>query len=136
MSESILNKWTAVEVKRQLNKMIEQYGVNETRHLLSDNYDKINNDFKLWIAYSIEPYWKDISDYEHCGFWKKLLIQLKYLLKSRKGIYPVPKNVLESIAETMLPDIRAFFESDEGKKEFEEWKAQKEKSEKTDKGEK
>lgn len=24
----------------------------------------------------------------------------------------------------MLPDIRAFFESEEGKREFEEWKAQ------------
>ena len=27
----------------------------------------------------------------------------------------------------MLPDIRAFFESEEGKREFEEWKKQREK---------
>ncbi len=27
----------------------------------------------------------------------------------------------------MLPDIRAFFESEEGKREFEEWKAEREK---------
>jgi hypothetical protein len=27
----------------------------------------------------------------------------------------------------MLPDIRAFFESEEGKREFEEWKEQREK---------
>ncbi len=28
----------------------------------------------------------------------------------------------------MLPDIRAFFESEEGKREFEEWKKEKQKS--------
>ena len=32
------------------------------------------------------------------------------------------KNVIESLAETFLPEIRAFFESEEGKREFEKWK--------------
>ena len=39
----------------------------------------------------------------------------------------VPKYVLQAIVDDMLPDIRAFFESEEGKREFEEWKAQREK---------
>lgn len=34
------------------------------------------------------------------------------------------KNVIESLAENFLPEIRAFFESEEGKKEFAEWKEQ------------
>ncbi len=34
----------------------------------------------------------------------------------------IPKHVLEAIVDTMLPDIIAFFETEEGKREFEEWK--------------
>ena len=45
-----------------------------------------------------------------------------------KGIWAaecdVPKYVLQAIVDDMLPDIRAFFESEEGKREFEEWKAE------------
>lgn len=38
----------------------------------------------------------------------------------------IPKEELETIARCFLPDIVAFFESEEGKREFEEWKQQKE----------
>ena len=38
----------------------------------------------------------------------------------------VPKYVLQAIVDDMLPDIRAFFESEEGKREYEEWKKQRE----------
>ena len=34
----------------------------------------------------------------------------------------IPKEELETIARCFLPDIIAFFESEEGKREFEEWK--------------
>ena len=36
----------------------------------------------------------------------------------------MPKYVLQAIVDDMLPDIRAFFESEEGKKEFAKWKEQ------------
>lgn len=36
----------------------------------------------------------------------------------------IPKHVLEAIIDTMLPDIIAFFETEEGQREFEEWKAE------------
>ena len=35
----------------------------------------------------------------------------------------VPKRVLQAIVDDMMPDIRAFFESEEVKLEFEEWKS-------------
>lgn len=38
----------------------------------------------------------------------------------------IPNEELETIARCFLPDIVAFFESEEGKREFEEWKQQKE----------
>ena len=39
----------------------------------------------------------------------------------------IPKHEIESLARCLLPEIVEFFESEEGKREFEEWKAAKEK---------
>ena len=39
----------------------------------------------------------------------------------------IPKHELEALARCFLPDIQAFFESEEGQREFAEWKAQQEK---------
>ena len=36
----------------------------------------------------------------------------------------IPKHEIDSLAKTFLPEIIAFFETEEGKKEFEEWKRQ------------
>ncbi len=39
----------------------------------------------------------------------------------------IPKHEIDSLAKTFLPEIIAFFETEEGKKEFEEWKRQRDK---------
>ena len=36
----------------------------------------------------------------------------------------IPKHELETLARHFLPQIQAFFESEQGRKEFEEWKAE------------
>lgn len=36
----------------------------------------------------------------------------------------IPKHELEKLANCFLPDIIAFFETEEGNKEYEEWKQQ------------
>lgn len=36
----------------------------------------------------------------------------------------IPQYEIEALARCLLPEIQKFFESPEGKKEFEEWKAQ------------
>ncbi len=41
----------------------------------------------------------------------------------------IPKHELESLARVLLPEIQKYFESDEGKREFEEWKRQKKEKE-------
>ena len=38
----------------------------------------------------------------------------------------VPKHVLEALARTFLPDIIAFYETEEGRREFREWKQEQE----------
>lgn len=40
----------------------------------------------------------------------------------------LPDSELKTLARLFLPDILAFFESEEGRKEFEEWKCQKDKN--------
>jgi len=39
----------------------------------------------------------------------------------------IPQHAIERIARVLLPDIRAFYESEEGQREFAEWKASQEK---------
>lgn len=57
-------------------------------------------------------------------FLKSILIIFQD--KSGELDIKIPKHELEAIARCLLPDIIAFFESKEGKKEFEEWKRQQE----------
>lgn len=40
----------------------------------------------------------------------------------------IPYHEVEALARVLLPEIQAFFESEEGQQEFAEWKAQQEKS--------
>ena len=37
---------------------------------------------------------------------------------------PVPANAIEALARQLLPAIHSYFESDEGKAAFTEWKSQ------------
>ena len=37
---------------------------------------------------------------------------------------PYPNHVIETIARCVWPDIQAYFESEEGQREFAEWKQQ------------
>ena len=38
----------------------------------------------------------------------------------------IPQHEIEYIAQCILPDIIAFYESEEGQREFQKWKAQRE----------
>ena len=38
----------------------------------------------------------------------------------------IPQHIIEAIARCLLPDIIAFYESEEGQREFAEWKRQQE----------
>jgi len=38
----------------------------------------------------------------------------------------IPQHAIESIARCILPDILAYYESEEGQREFREWKAKRE----------
>ena len=57
------------------------------------------------------------------------------ILTDKRGELGIPKDKVEAIAEMILPDIIAFFQTDEGKKVFEEWKQEQEEKQKREGGE-
>ena len=127
MGKEILQKYTIFEVKRQLAEMEKQYGKERVEEMLGEGRAaEIDREFKKAVAERLEPYWKDIQAYEHGGFWARLHVRIKYIFRERRGECDVPKHILQAIVDDMLPDIRAFFESEKGKREFEEWKAARE----------
>lgn len=56
------------------------------------------------------------------------------ILTDKRGELGIPKDKVEAIAEMILPDIIAFFQTDEGKKVFEEWKKEQEETQKKEGG--
>lgn len=96
---------------------------SEVCFFIQDNH----NDIEKEIALLLENVWDDISTYEDCNIFKKWFIHLKFFIRDHKAGFSIPDDVIESIVDVMLPDIIAFFETEEGRKEFEEWKAEQQK---------
>ena len=44
------------------------------------------------------------------------------LLRDKSASAKIPKRILDELARCFLPDIIAFYESPEGREEYEEWK--------------
>ncbi len=73
--------------------------------------------------------YRDLLIYETGSTFMRFLIYVKHkILKSEKGECKVPDSVIDSISRLVLPDIQVFFETEEGLKAYEEWKADKQKS--------
>ena len=47
--------------------------------------------------------------------------------RKRKNNTGIPDFEIDSLARALLPAIQKFFETEEGKREFEEWKAERQK---------
>jgi len=55
------------------------------------------------------------------------------MAKSKDYGTGIPKHEIEALARCLLPEIQKFFESEEGQKEFEEWRTQQAEVKKQDK---
>ena len=67
--------------------------------------------------------------------WDELRCRIIEILTDKRGELGIPKDKVEAIAEMILPDIIAFFQSEEGKKVFAEWKKEQEEKQKREGGE-
>ena len=53
--------------------------------------------------------------------------RIEDLLRDNRGECEIPDDLIKEIARCLVPDIIAFFETEEAKREFEEWKLEQEK---------
>ena len=80
---------------------------NRMQELLSDKSSGIQPEFRQQLA--------DIAK------------RIEDLLRDNRGECDIPDDLIKEIARCLVPDIIAFFETEESKREFEEWKAEQEK---------
>ena len=69
--------------------------------------------------------WFEQDDYVNGNWFKRLILHIQYILRDKHGEGKPPKipdHIRMEIARCLLPDIIAFCESEQGKREFEEWK--------------
>ena len=77
------------------------------------------------------------EEYLNAGWFKRLLLRIEFVFRDTRGeshIPQIPDYIRMEIARCLLPDIVAYFESEQGQREFEEWKVQ-QKAEKKKKSE-
>lgn len=67
--------------------------------------------------------------------WEELRRRIIEILTDKRGELGIPKEKVEAIAEMILPDIIAFFQTEEGKEVFAEWKKEQEEKQKREGGE-
>ena len=83
------------------------------------------------VARNIQP---KLEEMQHAKPFKKAFLIFKYMvLGNRKAKCTIPDEALESFARVILPDIYAFFETEEGQREYEEWLKEEEAKEKANK---
>ena len=86
------------------------------------------------VARQIQP---KLEEMQNANPFKKAFLIFKYLiLGNRMAKCTIPREALESFARTILPDIIAFFETEEGNRQYEEWLKEEEAKEKASKTEK
>ncbi len=66
------------------------------------------------------------EEYINAGWFKRFLLLIEFAFRSTRGENQLPKvspHIITEMARCLMPDIVAFYQSEEGKKMFEEWKA-------------
>ena len=115
-----------------LDPIIKADGIsyaNMNRSVLCSRIQEQHTEIEKEIAFALAGVWPEIKEYERANVFRRIWLRMVQTLRNRNGSVGIPIHVLESIVDTMLPDIVAFFETDEGKREFEEWKAERRRSE-------
>lgn len=51
-------------------------------------------------------------------------------MSNKSNVNQIPQHEVDALARCLLPELIAFYESDDGQKEFEQWKADLENKEK------
>lgn len=101
------------------------YSVDELQKIREDK--KAKDELLYQVAEKMtESIW-DREDFKSAKWWKKLWLFALDGLSNKRGEGHIPDDILRDLARLLLPQIIQMYESEEGKKQLEEWKAEQEK---------
>ena len=86
---------------------------NMNRSALCSRIQEQHTEIEKEIAFALTGVWSEIKEYEHANIFRRIWLRMVQTLRNRNGSVGIPMHVLESIVDTMLPDIVAFFVTDE-----------------------
>ena len=95
-------------------------------------YFEDQNELAKEVASQIETEKDKMADQKKSTWLGKIKDVLRKILTDTHGECNIPDNVIRDLAKALLPNILAFFESADGKREFDEWKKQQEKEKEKD----
>lgn len=67
-----------------------------------------------------------------CDYTKEIALGNKAKINLTSSGMEIPDYVIDSIARSLLPVIRDYYETEEGRQSFKEWQARREKTEESD----
>ena len=128
MKNELLRIYAATALDSILTKDDVSY-TSLNRSALCFHIQERHAEIEKEISFGLVDKWNEIKEYERASVFRKFWLRIVQTFQNGKGSAGIPMHVLESIVDTMLPDIVAFFETDEGKREFEEWKEERRRAE-------
>ena len=129
MNKVTLKNIATDELKVLIKNASSVYG-NMTEVELKTALDSKDKVLIKKIARKIQP---KIEELQKANPFKKAFLILKYMvLANRKAECTIPEEALRSFVRTIIPDMIAFFQSEEGRREYEEWLKEEEKKEKSE----
>ena len=98
------------------------YSVDELKQIRED--ETARDELTSEVAEKMTENIWDREDFKNAKWWKKLWLFALDGLSNKRGEGHIPDDVIKDIARFLLPNIKAFFDSDEGRAEFEKWKTE------------
>ncbi len=107
------------------NRASGVYSVDELKQIREN--ETARNELSREVAGKMtETIW-DREDFKNAKWWKKLWLFAVDGLSNKCGEGHIPEDILHDLTRLLLPQIIQMYESEEGKKQLEEWKAEQEK---------
>ena len=70
------------------------------------------------------------EEYKNASWYEKLVLKIKHILRDNHGEFNVPEHVIREIAQSLIPDLIEFYQSEKGQEEFKKYLEEKNKKQK------
>ena len=67
------------------------------------------------------------DEYKNASWYEKLILKIKHILRDNHGEFNIPEHVIKEIAQSLIPDLIEFYQSEKGQEEFKKYLEEKNK---------